>query len=154
MDCCGQEHTLGPPRWIWSTTLTSLGAMLAGDVGPRLDNRRWSAETASAALEVLRKFISVDVHSQGGETGVTSKSPPNDKFANAMRAGSLCNCLPGRRSRRASPRQEVRRAFWPRYALQNRASFIGTISIELCHTVERIQVFGRQTFGNQEGHAL
>jgi membrane dipeptidase len=38
---------------------------------------------------VLRKFISVDVHSHGGKTGITSKAPPNDDLANDMRAGSL-----------------------------------------------------------------
>jgi len=32
---------------------------------------------------------SVDVHTHGGKTGVTSKAPPNDDLANAMRAGSL-----------------------------------------------------------------
>ena len=48
-----------------------------------------AAETAAAALDVLRKSISVDVHTHGGKTGVTSEAPPNDDLANAMRAGSL-----------------------------------------------------------------
>jgi membrane dipeptidase len=48
-----------------------------------------TAETASEALDVLRKSISVDVHTHGGKTGITSKAPPNDDLANAMRAGSL-----------------------------------------------------------------
>jgi membrane dipeptidase len=73
-----------------SSTLTSVGAMLAGAVGPRgSTTAARSAATASAALEVLRKFISVDVHSHGGKMGITSKAPPNDELANAMRAGSL-----------------------------------------------------------------
>jgi membrane dipeptidase len=38
---------------------------------------------------VLRKSISVDVHTHGGKTGVTSKPPPNEDLANAVRAGSL-----------------------------------------------------------------
>ena len=38
---------------------------------------------------MLRKFISVDVHSHGSKTGITSKAPPNDDLANDMRAGSL-----------------------------------------------------------------
>ena len=50
---------------------------------------RRTAEAASAALDVLRKTISVDVHSHGGKTGITSKAPPNDDLANAMQAGSL-----------------------------------------------------------------
>ena len=86
MDCCGQA----PRHWMWSTALTSVGAMLAGDVGPRgSTTAARTAETASAALEVLRKSISVDVHSHGGRTGITSKAPPNDDLVNAMRAGSL-----------------------------------------------------------------
>jgi membrane dipeptidase len=64
--------------------------MLAGDAGPRGSTAAArTAETASAALEVLRKSISVDVHSHGGKTGITSKAPPNDDLASAMRAGSL-----------------------------------------------------------------
>ena len=53
---------------------------------PQLDSRR---PTAAAALDVLRKSISVDVHTHGGKTGITSKAPPNNDLANAMRAGSL-----------------------------------------------------------------
>ena len=64
--------------------------MLAGGVGPLGSTAAArTAETASAALDVLRKFISVDVHSHGGKTGITSKAPPNDDLANDMRAGSL-----------------------------------------------------------------
>jgi membrane dipeptidase len=90
MDCCGQGYTLTPRYWMWSTALAPIGAMLAGDVGPRgSTTAARTSETASAALEVLRKSISVDVHSHGGKTGITSKAPPNDDLANAMRAGSL-----------------------------------------------------------------
>src|SRR5438309_6165442 len=90
MDCCGQGHTLAPRHWMWSTTLTSIGAMLAGDVGPRgSTTAARTTETTSAALEVLRRSISVDVHSHGGKTGITSKAPPNDDLVNAMRTGSL-----------------------------------------------------------------
>ena len=75
---------------MWGTALASVSAMLAGDVGPRgSTTAARTAETASAALEVLRKSISVDVHSHGGKTGITSKVPPNDDLANAMQAGSL-----------------------------------------------------------------
>jgi membrane dipeptidase len=64
--------------------------MLAGEVGPRGSTAAArTAETAAAALEVLRKAISVDVHSHGGRTGITSKAPPSDDLANAMRSGGL-----------------------------------------------------------------
>ncbi len=90
MDCCGHGHAPTPRPWIWSTALASVGALLAGDVGPRGSTAAaQAAEAASAALDVLRKSISVDVHTHGGRTGITSKAPPNDDLANAMRAGSL-----------------------------------------------------------------
>jgi len=90
MDCCGLGHGLTHRQWMWSTALTSVGAMLAGDVGPRGSTAAaQTAETASAALDVLRKSISVDVHTHGGQTGITSKAPPNGDLASAMRAGSL-----------------------------------------------------------------
>src|SRR6267142_365314 len=88
MDCCG--HALAARQWMWSTALTSVGAMLAGDVGPRGSTAAaQTAETASAALDVLRKSISIDVHTHGGKSGITSKAPPNDHLANAMQAGLL-----------------------------------------------------------------
>jgi len=75
---------------MWSTVLTSFGAMLGGGAGPRGSTAAaQTAETASAALDVLRKSISVDVHTHGGTTGITSKAPPSDDLANGMRAGSL-----------------------------------------------------------------
>jgi len=90
MDCCGHGHAVAPPRWSWSPALASLGAMLGGGVGPPGSTvAAQTAETASAALDVLRENISVDVHTHGGKTGITSKAPPSDDLASAMRAGSL-----------------------------------------------------------------
>src|SRR3954465_1361036 len=94
MDCCGQHHCHGHGltrrQWIWSTVLSSVGAMLSGGVGPRGSTAAaQTAETAATALDVLRKSISVDVHTHGGPTGITSQAPPNDSLANGMRAGSL-----------------------------------------------------------------
>jgi membrane dipeptidase len=64
--------------------------MLAGGAAPSGSTAvAGTADATSAALDVLRKFISVDVHSHGGRTGITSKAPPNDDLADAMRAGSL-----------------------------------------------------------------
>jgi len=68
----------------------SVGAMLAGGAASSGSTAAaQTAEAASAALEVLRKSISVDVHSHGGKTGITSKAPPSDDLASAMRAGSI-----------------------------------------------------------------
>jgi membrane dipeptidase len=90
MDCCGHGYALTPRHWILSTAMASVGAMLTGHVGPSGSTAAaQTAETASAALDVVRKSISVDVHTHGGKTGITSKAPPNDDLANAMRAGSL-----------------------------------------------------------------
>lgn len=90
MDCCGHGHVLGRRSALWGPALASVGAMLAGKAGPPGSTAAaQSADNAAAALEVLRRAISVDVHSHGGRTGITSKAPPNDDLANAMRAGSL-----------------------------------------------------------------
>ncbi len=90
MDCCGHGHALTRRQWMWSTALTSVGAMLAGGVELRGSTAAaQTAESASAALKVLRKSISVDVHTHGGTSGITSKAPPNDELASRMRAGSL-----------------------------------------------------------------
>ena len=88
MDCCG--HALTRRNWMWGTMLTSVGTMLGGGVGPSGSTAAaQTAATASAALDVLRKSISVDVHTHGGTTGITSQAPPSDDLANGMRAGSL-----------------------------------------------------------------
>jgi len=90
MDCCGHGHIAAPQPWVWTTPLVSVGAMLAGEVGPRGSTQAaQTTETTAAALAVLRNAISVDVHSHGGSTGITSKAPPSGDLANAMRAGSL-----------------------------------------------------------------
>jgi hypothetical protein len=90
MDCCSHGHALTRRQWMWSTVLTSVGAMLSGGLAPRGSSAAaQTAETTSTALDVLRTSISVDVHSHGGTTGITSKAPPNGDLANGMRAGSL-----------------------------------------------------------------
>ena len=64
--------------------------MLGGGVeSPGSTATAETTATASAALEVLRKSISVDIHTHGGTTGITSKAPPSDDLANGMRTGSL-----------------------------------------------------------------
>jgi membrane dipeptidase len=90
MDCCCHGHALTRRQWMSGTVLTSIGAMMSGGVGPRGSTAAaQTAESASAALDVLRKSISVDVHTHGGTTGITSKAPPSDDLATGMRSGSL-----------------------------------------------------------------
>ena len=90
MDCCGHAFGFTRRRWIWNAALTSVAAMLSGGVAPRGSTAAaQTAESASAALDVLRKSISVDVHTHGGTTGITSKAPPSDDLAMGMQAGSL-----------------------------------------------------------------
>jgi membrane dipeptidase len=90
VDCCGHSHEIAPQSWIRGKPIASVGAMLAGEVGPRGSTEAAQiAETIAAALAVLRASISVDVHSHGGKTGIASKAPPSDDLADAMRAGSL-----------------------------------------------------------------
>jgi hypothetical protein len=90
MACCGHSELAAPQPWVWNTPLVAVGATVAGNTGPRGSTQAArSAETAAAALGVLRNSISVDVHSHGGSTGITSKAPPSGDLANAMRAGSM-----------------------------------------------------------------
>lgn len=94
MDCCGgcncHGHAFTRRQWMWGTVATSVGALLAGGIGMRgTTAAAQTAENTTAALEVLRKSISVDVHTHGGAAGITSQAPPNDSIANGMRAGSL-----------------------------------------------------------------
>jgi hypothetical protein len=89
MDCCGHGHAGVVHAWMASMPPMSVTAMLAGGVGPRGSTEAArTAETTAAALVVLRNSISVDVHSHGGKTGITSKAPPSGDLADAMRAGS------------------------------------------------------------------
>jgi membrane dipeptidase len=75
---------------MWNTALASVGAMLGGGVDARGSTAAArTAETTSAALEVLRQSISVDVHTHGGTSGISSQAPPNGDLARGMRAGSL-----------------------------------------------------------------
>jgi len=75
---------------MWSPALASVEAMLAGEAGPAGSTAAArTPESASAALDVLRRSISIDVHTHGGRTGITSKAPPSSDLADAMRAGSL-----------------------------------------------------------------
>jgi membrane dipeptidase len=90
MDCCGHAHTPAHHFPLWGAGLMPVAAMLAGAAGPPGSTEAAeAAENTSAALAVLRRSISVDVHSHGGRTGITSKAPPNDDLANAMREGAL-----------------------------------------------------------------
>ena len=94
MDCCGQcrcvGHGFSRRQWMRSSAAASVGLMLGGGLGPRGSTAAaQTAEDTSAALAVLRASISVDVHSHGGTTGITSKAPPSDDLAKGMRAGSL-----------------------------------------------------------------
>src|SRR6185312_8969206 len=92
MDCCGAVcgcHVGFTRRqWMWKTAVfASVGALLTGGNGSTASAQ--TAETASAALDVLRKSISVDVHTHGGATGITSQAPPSNDLAKGMRTGSL-----------------------------------------------------------------
>ncbi len=88
MDCCG--HGLTRRNWMWSTMLASVGAMLGGWIGQRAGIAApLTSDDSAAARDVLTRFISVDVHTHGGTTGIVSMAPPNGDLANGMRAGSL-----------------------------------------------------------------
>lgn len=90
MDCCCSCHATTRRNWLWGTMLTSVGVMLGGGLTPPGSTAAaQTAENTAAAVDLLRRSISVDVHTHGGTTGIISKAPPNDDLANTMRAGSL-----------------------------------------------------------------
>jgi membrane dipeptidase len=91
MDCCGGHgHVFAHHPGMWGTAAIPVAAMVAGGNAPHGSTAAAkTAEGAAAALDVLRKFISVDVHTHGGKTGISSGAPPSGDIARDMRAGSL-----------------------------------------------------------------
>ena len=86
MTCCG--HALTRRDWMWSTLLSSVGAMFAGCAGARPEAP--AAAPLAAATALLRDNISVDVHTHAGANGVTSRTArPSDDIARGMRAGGI-----------------------------------------------------------------
>ena len=70
--------------------MASVQAMISGGARPYGSTEAAQvAEVGAKALEVLRKTISVDVHTHGGPQGIYSPAPPNGNLAAGMRAGSL-----------------------------------------------------------------
>lgn len=95
MDCCAP--TLTRRRWLWSTLLSSAGALTAGCAGRSGGGSAAAAAEAPsmAAQAVLRDYISVDVHSHAGATGLTTRGgAPSGDLARGMRAGGMATvCL-------------------------------------------------------------
>ncbi len=86
MNCCG--HALTRRDWMWSTLLSSVGAMFAGCAGTHAEAP--AAAPLAAASALLRDNISVDVHTHAGANGVTSRAArPSDDLARGMRAGRI-----------------------------------------------------------------
>lgn len=70
--------------------MASVETILSGGVGPYGSTEAAQvAEVGAKALQVLRKSISVDVHTHGGPQGIYSPAPPNGMLAAGMRTGSL-----------------------------------------------------------------
>lgn len=95
MDCCG--GIVSRRNWLWSTLAASAASLVAGCAGQRGNGSAAASPDASsaAAQAVLRDYISVDVHSHAGPTGVTARGvQPNDELARGMRAGGMATvCL-------------------------------------------------------------
>jgi len=88
--CCGYAQTRR--HWLGSALAASAGAMLAGCASERSGPGAAAAPGASltAAQKLLKDNISIDVHTHGGPTGITSPSaPPSDDLARSMRAGGM-----------------------------------------------------------------
>jgi len=88
MTCCG--HALTRRDWMWATTLSSAGAMLAGCAGTRAEAPAASEAPLADATALLRDNISIDVHTHAGANGITSRTArPSDDLARQMRAGRV-----------------------------------------------------------------
>ena len=90
MDCCAP--TITRRQWLWNTVLSSAGALAAGCAARSSDGTAMAADAPSAAAQaVVRQYVSVDVHSHGGATGITARggASPNDDLARGMRAGGM-----------------------------------------------------------------
>ena len=129
MDCCGHGHVFAPQPWVWSTPLVSVGAMLAGAVGPHGSTEAAeTAETAALALAVLRSSISVDVHSQAAAPALHQRR--------RRTAISQTQCGRGRWRWRASPTCQTGpcshaapRAVLRQFERRHQVSFTATTSI-------------------------
>ena len=88
MTCCG--HALTRRDWMWATTLSSAGAMLAGCAGTLAEAPAASEAPLADATALLRDNISIDVHTHAGANGITSRTArPSDDLARQMRAGRI-----------------------------------------------------------------
>jgi len=88
MTCCG--HALTRRDWMWATTLSSAGAMLAGCAGTRAEAPAASEAPLADATALLRDNISIDVHTHAGANGITSRTArPSDDLARQMSAGRI-----------------------------------------------------------------
>ena len=91
MDCCGHDHALTRRNWLSATVLAALGASLGAAAGGRAARAATvaAADDVAAARAVLTRSISVDVHTHGGTSGITSQVPPSGDLAQGMRMGLL-----------------------------------------------------------------
>jgi membrane dipeptidase len=89
MTCCG--HALTRRDWMWSTVLSSVGALITGCAGRQSEAPAAAAETTLAdATSLLRESISIDVHTHAGANGITSRTArPSDELARQMRTGRI-----------------------------------------------------------------
>jgi membrane dipeptidase len=76
---------------MWSTMLSSVGAMVAGCAGARTDAPAAAPEaTLADATTLLRDNISIDVHTHAGANGITSRTArPSGDLARQMRTGRI-----------------------------------------------------------------
>jgi membrane dipeptidase len=88
MTCCG--HALTRRAWMWSTMLSSAGALIAGCAGTRSEALMASEASLADAASLLRDNISIDVHTHAGANGIASRTArPSDELARQMRTGRI-----------------------------------------------------------------
>ena len=130
MDCCCQGHALAPRHWTWGAALTSVNAMLAGEVGAR----GGTAAAQAARRPLLRstfcaspsRSMSIRMAARPGSrekrrrTTTTSRAPcGRDRLR--WHTWPTCRTVPSLPG--------IRQAFSPRCAPPSRDSSTRTISI-------------------------
>ena len=88
MHCCG--HSRARRLWMQRTVLSACGAMDSAPGTPAHPGVAHPQESLSAAEQVLRDHISIDVHTHAGPHGLTSPTArPSADLGRSMRAGGI-----------------------------------------------------------------
>ena len=88
MHCCG--HLLTRREWMWATALSPLGAKISAASAGTRSEAPAALASPTAAEQLLRDNISIDVHTHAGPNGISSRTArPGGEIAQGMRTGGI-----------------------------------------------------------------